>query len=116
MASIEESLKAALNSLVGNQVYPMIAPQDVVSGPYITYQNIVNAPEYSLSDGITINNTRMQIDCWADDYATVKTLANSVAVAMQAAPFTNVPRSSRDAYEAPVKKYRVILDYSLWWN
>ena len=58
----------------------------------------------------------MQIDCWADDYVTVKTLADSVATALGAAAFTNIPRSSQDAYEPMTKKFRVILDYSLWWN
>lgn len=115
MASIEESLKSTLNSLVSNQVYPILAPQGV-TGSYITYHNIINSPENTLSDGISINNTRMQLDCWADDYSTVKALANAVATTMEAASFTNIQRSSQDGYESVVKKYRVILEYSIWWN
>lgn len=113
--TIEEKLKTALNSVVSNNVFAMIAPE-AQQGSYITYQNIINSPEWTLSDGASINNTRMQIDCWADDYSTVKALAASVAIAMALASFTNVPRSTRDAYEPVVKKFRVILDYSLWWN
>jgi len=112
---IEVQLVAVLNPLVASQVFPLIAP-DGETGSYITYQNIVNSPENTLSDGISINNTRMQIDCWADDYATVKALEKSVATALNSAAFTNIPRSSRDGYESLTKKYRVILDYSLWWS
>jgi hypothetical protein len=115
VASIEEQLKSTLNGLVSNKVFPMIAP-DSTTGSYITYQNIINSPENTLADGISINNTRMQIDCWADDYSTVKALADSVATALAAASFTNIPKSTRDGYEPVVKKFRVILDYSFWWN
>jgi len=112
---IEVQLVAVLNPLVASQVFPLIA-EDGTTGSYLTYQNIVNSPENTLSDGISINNTRMQIDCWADDYATVKALEKAVADALTAAAFTNIPRSSRDGYEPLTKKFRVILDYSLWWN
>jgi hypothetical protein len=115
MATIEEQLKTLLNPLVSNQVFPMIAP-DSTLGSYITYQNIINSPENTLADGISINNTRMQIDCWADDYATVKALASDIADALSAASFTNIQKSTRDGYEPVVKKFRVILDYSFWWN
>lgn len=112
---IEVRLKAVLDPTVSGQVYPMIAPQNT-TGSYITYQNLINSPEYTLSDGISINNARMQMDCWADDYATVKALADSVAIALLAASFTNIPLSSQDGYDQAAKKFRVILDYSLWWN
>ena len=110
---IEESLFTALSSLAGGRVYPMIAP-DSPTKPFIIYQNIANTPEVTLANGVPINNTRMQIDCYDKTYAAVKALAAAVQAALVAAPFTNIPLMNQDLYEQEVKLYRVQLDYSLW--
>lgn len=110
---IEETLKTTLSSLVAGRVYPLIAPNKPTV-PFIIYQNIANTPEVTLADGIPINNTRMQIDCYDKTYAGAKALAVSIQIAMAAASFINVPAMSQDLYEADVKLYRVQQDYSLW--
>jgi hypothetical protein len=110
---IEQSLFTALSGLAGGRVYPLTAP-DSPTKPFIIYQNIANTPEVTLANGVPINNTRMQIDCYDKTYAAVKALAVSVQAAMAAASFTNVPLMNQDLYEQDVKLYRVQLDYSLW--
>lgn len=110
---IEEQLKTTLSSLVGGRVYPMTAP-DKPTTPYITYQNIANSPENTLT-GVPVNNTRMQVDCFDKTYSGVKTLAANVVTAMQAASYANVQTMNQDIYEAEVKLYRVQFDFSIWY-
>ena len=111
---IEETLFSTLTGLVSGRVYPMTAPDSPVA-PFIIYQNITNSPENTLSDGIPINNTRMQIDAYAKTYADVKILAASIQSTMQSASFTNILSTNQDLYEQEVKLYRVQMDYSIWY-
>jgi len=111
---IEQALFATLQGLVGGRMYPLVAP-DSPTAPCIVYQNIANTPEVTLANGIPINNTRMQIDCYDSTYAAVKTLAAAVQAAMAMAAFTNVPKMSQDLYEPDVKLFRMQMDYSVWY-
>lgn len=110
---IEETIFSTLTGLVGGRVYPLIAP-DKPTTPFIVYQNVANSPENTLADGVPINNTRIQLDCYASSYAAVKALAASLQAAMAAAAFTNIQLMNQDLYEPDVKLYRVQFDYSLW--
>ena len=110
---IEETLETLLKPLATGSCWPLVAP-DKPATPYIVYQNISNTPEVTLSDGVPINNTRMQIDVYAKSYKDVKAVAAAVVTAMATAAFTNVPLQNQDLYEQDVKLYRVQMDYSLW--
>ena len=109
---IENSVYTLLSSIA--PTFPMIA-NDGQSTPYITYQNILNKPVVAMAGNIPVNNTRIQIDCYAATYAAVRALAESIQSAMQSAPFVNVPQQTRDIYESEVKFYRVMMDYSIWY-
>jgi hypothetical protein len=111
---IEETLQATLSALVGGRVYPMVAP-DSPTKPYIIYQNIANSPNNTLADGVPINNTRMQIDCYDITYANVKNLSASISAAMAAASFSNILTMNQDLYEQDPMLYRVQQDYSIWY-
>lgn len=105
---------SVLNPLVANKCYPLIAPDNTAT-PYITYHTVVNSPVVTLDDGVPINNTRMQIDCFASTYPEAKQLAMDIASAMQTASFKVVPRSTQDLYEDAMKIYRVSQDFSIWY-
>ena len=112
--SIEKNVQSTLGALVSGRCYPLVSPEKPVT-PYLIYQNVANTPEVTLSDGIPISNTRMQIDCYAKTYGEVKSLSDAVQNAMANASYTNVPLMQQDLYESDVKLYRVQMDYSLWY-
>ncbi len=103
-----------LSSLTGGRVYPLVAPDSPIK-PYIVYQNIANSPENTLANGVPINNTRMQIDCYDLTYAGVKTLSAALVTTMAAASFTNIQTMNQDLYEPEVKLFRIQFDYSIWY-
>ncbi|MFA5170423.1 MAG: DUF3168 domain-containing protein [Sulfuriferula sp.] len=111
---IEETLQATLSTLVGGRVYPLVAPDSPVK-PYIIYQNIANSPNNTLADGVPINNTRMQIDCYDVTYAGVKNLAAGIIAAMATASFTNILTMNQDLFEPDPKLYRIQHDFSIWY-
>lgn len=85
--SLEQGLHAALvadgtvNGLVAGRIYPEIMPQDVVY-PAISYQRI-STTRYQLLEGVDdFTQARLQVDCWCDSYAQVKTLALAVKSAL----------------------------------
>ena len=115
MADIEPQLVGVLETVLPAAVYPLLAQQSQ-AGDYLTYHNAANKPLWTLENGPAINNTIMQVDCWSDSYAGAKALAASVALALEGWSVQNVPGTSRDLYEEAIKKFRVSLDYSIWWN
>jgi hypothetical protein len=112
--SIEQQLATTLSALVSGRIYPLTAPDSPVT-PYIVYHNIANTPENTLADGVPINNSRIQVDCYDKTYSAVKTLAASVISSMSVAPFTNIATLNQDIYEAEVKLFRVQQDFSIWY-
>jgi hypothetical protein len=115
MADIEPQLVTVLESVTPGAVFPLLAQQSQ-TGDYLTYHNVANKPRWTLENGAPISNTIMQIDCWSDSYAGAKALAASAALALEGWSVQNVPGTSRDLYEEAIKKFRVSLDYSIWWN
>lgn len=109
--SIEEDLSVVLQPVA--KAYPFVAP-DNVAPPYITYFAVVSIPENTLSSGVSIINTRFQIDVFGKTYASMKTLVASLVTAMSAAPFKNVQLSRQEFYEQELRIYRMSLDYSVW--
>lgn len=103
----------ALKGLVQNRVHPLVAP-DKPATPYIVYQRIASVPENTLSDGVPIDQTRLQVDSYADDYLSVQNLATSVKAAMAAAFPQSTLQLEQDLYEQDTKLFRVMHDYSIW--
>ncbi len=95
----------------GVRVYPVRMPQDV-SMPAICYQRVGVTPTSSLDGDSGKDLVRFQIDCYAETYAAMKTLAAEVRVALTAIGALFV--SDIDGYEADAKLYRETLDYSIW--
>ena len=110
---IQEQLFTALSGVAGGRVFPNLAPNDVQT-PYLVYLRVASVPENTLADGIPIESTRVQIDCFDTTYAAVITLAESVKAALRASSLTQVLLMEQDQFEFDALLHRVILDFSIW--
>lgn len=97
----------------GIRVYPLSAP-DATARPYIIFQRITSNDENVLAGSSGLVNTRMQVDCYADTYASVINLAAQVDALFNAWVTQNVSLGAQDLYESDVKLYRIQADYSIW--
>lgn len=116
---IQQQLFALLSPVVGAvnaTVWPIAAEQGAAL-PHVTYQVIYSPNENVLSGAPPpIQQTRMQIDCWAQDYLGALALADLVTTTMQGWSVQNVQLGSQDFFEFEVRIYRVMLDYSIWYH
>jgi thiosulfate reductase cytochrome b subunit len=111
--SLETNLQTLLNPLATGGAYQDIARQGVVA-PFIVWLLVTSTTNNSLQGASNVQNTRVQIDIYAATQAARQTLADAVVAAMAAASFSNVQLSSQNLYEAEVKLFRSILDFSVW--
>lgn len=82
--TIDEMLFATLKGLVGDRMYPDVAPEEV-GRPYIVYQQ-VGGPAINFLDNTTIpskKRARYQITIWGETRAAVAALAVSVENAVR---------------------------------
>ena len=103
---------------VSLRVYLNQAPQGVTL-PCITFFQVTSDPNNSLSGPSSLWRERWQVDCWADRYATAKTVAESVRTVMLGAAGTNnivsiTMLSELAQFEREESLHRVILDFSIW--
>jgi hypothetical protein len=111
MTTIQEQLRAYLGPVAS--IYPIIAPQGSLP-PYVTYQRVGSTVNNVLSGPPSIDQTRMQIDVWDTSYQGAQTLAAQIKTRMQAWPVQNILIGDYDLYEAPVKTFRVLMEFSIW--
>jgi hypothetical protein len=110
---IETSIFNALKALVSNRCYPLQMPENPTY-PAIVYSRIAGAPFNVLDASASIDQVRMQIDCYALTYDGAKTLSASVRDAMESAAFKGTLQFDIDFYEEEVKVYRVAMDFYVW--
>lgn len=110
---IQQNLFAALAGVAGGRVFPNVAPNNV-SKPYVVYSRVSSAPENTLADGASIENTRLQVDCFDTTYSAAVALAETVKAAMKSSAITHVLLLEQDQFEPEALLHRVILDFSVW--
>jgi len=110
------STSVLITAHTSNRIYPVLLPQGTVAAfPAVTYQRISADRVYSLSGYSTLENAKMQIDCWATSFETVKDLGNKMRQVVDGATaFASNLISDQDLYEDEVQVYRVSMDFSLW--
>lgn len=80
--TVEADLLAVLGPLVSQRVYKLEAPAGIAR-PYITYQQVGGQTVSFLERAMpSKKHSRMQVNCWADDAATVAALMLSVEAAI----------------------------------
>jgi hypothetical protein len=112
---IQEDLVALLGPTFSSRVYGGIAAEKTLF-PYVVYQRIIS-PIENILDGNgnpPINQTRMQIDCWSQSYASAQAAAVLVRGLMKGWSVQNVEISEQDLYEFDTRLHRVLMDYSIW--
>ncbi|MFP3890980.1 DUF3168 domain-containing protein [uncultured Ralstonia sp.] len=115
MPTIQEQLVSQLEPVVPGGIYPLIAEQNVTP-PYAVYQRIASAIENTLAGNgqPPIFNTRFQIDVWDITYASGITTCTAIKAAMAAWTVQNVLILEHDEYVTDVRRFRFILDFSVW--
>ena len=114
--SVEDTVFDTLKGLVGNRVYPDIAP-DAVARPYIVYQFVGGVALNFVEPTIpSKKNTRVQVAIWGDTRAAVSALAIQVEDAMRvvAALQTTVIGAPVSVYEPDTKLRGSMQDFSVW--
>lgn len=117
--SAESLIFAALGPLVGNRVYPDVAPAGVTK-PYITYQQVGGAPVNYLERATTPDksNGRFQVNVWATTRVAASALAKSAADAlrMTAALQTTVLGQPVATFDAESGLRGTRQDFSFWFD
>lgn len=118
---LEEQVFAALAGVspyptaAEDRVYALIAKQGAAL-PRITFQRITSAPVTSLGGSSNLDQVRIQVDSWADDYLEAKNLAAQVRLALEATSFKALLTNDFDDYEPETRIYRVRQDYRCWFR
>lgn len=112
--TIEASIYNALKGLVGNRVFPDVAPA-TTARPYMTYQQVGGTAVNFL--GATVpgkRNARIQINCWADTRLAAANLARQAEDALIVGLKAHVIGSQVAVYEDDTKLYGTMQDFSIW--
>lgn len=85
--SIEQGLKehlaaaTAVTDIVSTRIYPNVRPQESAL-PALVYTRLPGTRETQMSGPAPMVKVRIQVDCWHNSYAGVKTLADAVRTAL----------------------------------
>lgn len=128
---MEEALIARLlattgvSALVGSRVYPGSVPQGATM-PAVVVNVISGGPLYADDGEVGLDNTRVQIDCWATTYSSAKTVARAVRDSLSAFVGTvsgvtfpyillDVTRDLREpGANQSEYRYRTNMDFIVW--
>lgn len=114
--SVESIIFDTLKGLVGNRVYPDIAP-DIVTKPFIVYQQVGGASVNFIDATVpSKKNGRFQVAIWGETRSSVSSLAIQVEDAMRVATSlqTTVIGAPVSVYEADTKLRGSMQDFSVW--
>jgi hypothetical protein len=119
---------ATVLGIVVAKIYPNNIPQGITV-PAISYHEISGMRDHVLGSATGLVMSRYQINCWDDDYAGVRTLANAVRNALDdyagTKDSTYIQRAlidgENDISEFPADtqllfRYGKALDFIIWFN
>lgn len=98
---------------LGARVFAIIAEQGAVA-PYVVYSLISSVPLDNLEGRPSLDNRRVQIDCYATTYKAAKNLFYACRDRLEA--ISHLTSESFVNYESDTKLFRVSGDFSLWLN
>lgn len=114
MTTMDQAVQAALAGVAGiSGASQQIAPQGT-QPPYIVWFWVVSTTNNSLDGASNVQNSRLQVDVFAKDVATRKTIADAAVAAMAGLAYASIQLTSQDLYEPDVKLFRRILEFSIW--
>lgn len=113
---IEKDVKAALSTLCGGRVYPVLLPQSPTY-PAITYMCVGVDADYSMG-GLSskpVERRQIQIDIWGETYDAAKGIAYAAHGIMAASTgFMAILENETDGYEPEVEIFHVTQEYACW--
>ncbi|ACC76150.1 DUF3168 domain-containing protein [Paraburkholderia phymatum] len=112
---IQEDLQTLLATVAAGGLSPEQAVQNGAF-PYIVYSRMAS-PVNNVLEGNgnpRINNTHFELSIWGQTYAQAVQTAKLVAQTMQGWTVQNVLLRETDLFEADVRLYRVVQEYSVW--
>ncbi len=115
---------AGLIAVVGERIYPVLAPQDVVK-PYIVFSKISAPRDHTHDGGSGLVNARFQFSCFATTYQVAKQVAGLIQAVLQGYSGTLggaggvvvngcFYEDETDLYEPDSALFHVAVDYRLW--
>jgi hypothetical protein len=114
--SINAIVRAALDPLVDERVFPGAAPRGTPT-PYIAYQRVGGADSATLDGISTTRNARMQIAVWSAACEASTILMDQAMAALCEGVIKGTPIGEPvDVYEEDTKLYGSRLDISIWYS
>jgi hypothetical protein len=114
--SLESDLFDALKGLVGNRVYPDVAPQGVAR-PYIVYQQVGGRAVNFVDPTVpSKKNARIQVAAWADTRAAASALGRQIEDTLRAAAALQITVLGAPVatYDEETKFRGTRQDFSAW--
>ena len=116
---IEQTLVTLATTILAGGLNAQVAPKNCAR-PYGVYQEISSPTSNTLSDGVPIQQSVMQIDVYADTYVGARTAGDALADAIQAAfdagTLAGCQHSRRSLYEQETKLHRILYEFSFWYH
>lgn len=106
MADMQAALRSRLvaagpvTALVGTRIYWTKVPQGAVL-PYVRMQTVSDERPQDLDDYDAGRETRVQVDCFASDYATARALSQAIITATNSPTTLSGVAFGRTAAEGP---------------
>lgn len=114
--TLAETIQALLDPLASGGAWFMENTQDPPTFPYIVWFYAPSTTNVSLSGPSDLQNTRVQVDLYAQNAQGLQTLEASLRSAMQASSLTNIPLTSFDASVPELRAFRRVLEFSVWFK
>lgn len=114
--SINAIVRAALDPVVDERVFPSVAPPGTPT-PYIAYQRVGGEGSATLDGLSTTRNARMQIAVWSDTRELSTALMDQAMAALCESDIKGTPIGEPvDVYEETTKRHGSRLDISIWYS
>ena len=110
---IQTTLFSVLSPVFSGRLYPQVAPPNAVR-PFAVYSRVSSIPAtiHGMAAG---QESRVQVDIYAETYAAALSLASSAAAAVAASTsLISVPLIEADGFEPETELYRVMLEFAFW--
>lgn len=107
---------APVTAIVGTRISPLYRAQTLAL-PAITLQGVSRVPFNSLRGYSNLDNSRVQVEAWAETYAAARALADAARAALEAAGHLldlETPPDFDDQPAATPQAFRITQDFQVW--
>lgn len=119
--------ETAISTLVGDRIYWTQLPQGA-DRPYILLSVVSSVPDVVFAGATGLVQSRVQFDCWGEDYYQAKDVARALDTLLSGKKLTTpgsgairfegffieAERDGHDDVDAPDDLFRTSLDFIIW--